>query len=197
MLEYLGNVNGLQFRNQAGDIDSEGNLYVTGDSGRLYKIDLNTLQADSIAFVGYSVSDIAINPDNGKFYGWTKGNANLFLISIDPNTGVTTQIGPPNFTYKTMGATYFNAQGELIAYGDNRYLNTTTQETLVKIDINSGIVSEIGVGPNARSNDGCSCTFGVELTKSAASPQIISGDEITYNFSIFNQSGSPIDSVVF
>jgi len=63
----------------------------------------------------------------------------------------------------------FNAQNEIIAYGNNISANTTQQESLVKIDPTTGVVTSLGNGPDTDKNDGCSCAFGIELTKTAQS----------------------------
>ncbi|WP_396637125.1 Calx-beta domain-containing protein [Maribacter sp. R77961] len=193
-VQNLGVIAGLTGSNSAGTFDASGNYYVAGNSENFYNIDISTLTATLISNIGLTTSDIAINPENGMIYGWSN-NAKQ-LVRIDPSTGITTPIGSPNTQYGFFGAVYFNTQGDLIAYGDDITISTSDQETLVKIDVDTGVVTPLGTGPNTNTNDGCSCAFGVEITKTAVDT-ICPGESLTYTFTIFNRSGALLNDLDF
>jgi len=193
-VQNLGAITGLTGENSAGTIDSSGNYYVRGDNNHIYNIDIETLVATEVSTGGFNTSDIAVNPANNLIYGWN--NNTKQLNQFDPGTGVSTPIGSPNTQYNIFGAVYFNTQGELIAYGDDSLDATSDQETLVKIDINTGVVTPLGTGPSTNTNDGCSCAFAVEITKSAAE-EICPGATLTYTFTVFNRSGTILNNVDF
>ncbi len=193
-VQNLGVVSGLTGSNSAGTFDASGNYYVAGNSENFYNIDISTLTATLISNIGLTTSDIAINPENGMIYGWSN-NAKQ-LVRIDPTTGLTTPIGSPNTQYGFFGAVYFNTQGDLIAYGDDISISTSDQETLVKIDVDTGIVTPLGTGPSTNTNDGCSCAFGVEIAKTAVDT-ICPGESLTYTFTIFNRSGVVLNNLDF
>ena len=67
---------------------------------------------------------------------------------------------------------------------------------MIKIDPITGIGQLAGTGVNKSSNDGCSCSFGVEMTKSVTGTYS-AGDTITYHFQFFNQSFSDINNPLF
>ena len=183
-VEFLGNVAGLNAFKNAATCDAQGNYYVFGDN-TLRKIDLNTLTYTNVGGPGpYGAADIVYNPIDNKIYGWSGGPKLLF--NIDLTTGAQTKIpgNAPlaNNSWGWIGALYFNAQGDILGYeGTN----------MIKIDPTTGIGQLVGFGSQKKGNDGCSCSFGVEMTK-AVSGTYNAGDTITYEFEFFNQSFSPI-----
>ncbi len=189
----LGDITGMTGLNESGTIDANGNYYVTGSSGNLYNVDVNTLTATLITNTLFATSDIAVSPVDGMIYGWR--NSTDQLNQIDPATGVAVPIGSPDAQYDYFGAVYFNAQDELIAYGDDVGL-TGNQETLAKINKSTGVVTRLGIGMETNANDGCSCSNGVELTKSAIDI-ICPGNTLAYTFTIYNRSGIVLNSVNF
>lgn len=185
-VEYLGNVAGLTAFKNAGTFDHLGNYYVFGDN-TLRQVNISNLSFTSVGGPGnYGSADIVFNPLDNQIYGWS-GNPKL-LFKIDPNTGAQTKI-PGNAPLAVnrwgwTGALYFNPQGDIVGYQGNN---------MFKIDPNTGIGSTVGTGPSKSSNDGCSCSFGVEMTKSVVGNTTFqAGDTITYHFEFFNQSFSPI-----
>ncbi|MFK7809929.1 MAG: hypothetical protein AB8F74_19145 [Saprospiraceae bacterium] len=193
-VEVLGNISGLAWQNEAGAMDASGNYYLTGSSQNLYRVDINTLSATLVGSLGFSMSDIAVNPVDGMLYGWS--NTTNQLYQIDPSNANTTAIGAVNPDFNTMGAVYFNTQNELIAYGDDLRVTSSNQETLMKVDITTGVITPLGIGPSTSANDGCSCAYGVELTK-AALDTICPGSTLTYTFEIFNRTGNVLNTIAF
>ena len=196
-IEELGTVPGINVDIPAGTMSSTGDYYLYG-SGQLFEIDINTPSIISTTNVGgsYGLFDIAFNPLDGMLYGWER-NSNQ-LMRIDPATGASNFIGSPDPQYGVMGSAYFNAQGDLIAYGDDLNVLASEQETLVRIDINTGAVTPLGMGPDTRSNDGCSCPYGIELLLASSKDTICNAlDTLTLSFSIINLSNSVIFSVDF
>ena len=191
---YLGNITGITGNNYAGCMDVNGVYYVTGAGGQLYTIDVNTLAATFVGNTGRVCADIAYNPNDGQIYGFDT-NANR-LFRVNPTTATAVNVGPVSTQYSFFGALYFNAQGDIVAYGDDATITTTGQESLVKIDPNTGLITTLGTGPGVGINDGCSCPFGVELTKEGPDT-IIAGNTYTYTFKIYNQTGFVINNVVF
>ncbi|MCH2023567.1 MAG: gliding motility-associated C-terminal domain-containing protein [Saprospiraceae bacterium] len=184
-VEFLGNVNGLNsFFINGGTFDNLGNYYVFGDN-ILRKIDIANLSLTTIGGTGtYGSADIVFNPVDNQIYGWS-GNPKL-LFKINPNTGSQTII-PGNAplainSWGWTGAMYFNAQGDILGYQGTK---------MIKINPSTGIGLQIGTGPSKSSNDGCSCSFGVEMTKSVTG-SFMPGDTISYHFEFFNQSFSAI-----
>ncbi len=183
-VEYLGNVAGLNAFKNGGTFDDMGNYYVYGDN-TLRKIDIDNLSFVTIGSPGsFGSADIVFNPVDNMIYGWS-GSPKL-LFKMDPNNGVQTKI-PATAplavnSFGWTGALYFNAQGDILGYQNSN---------MIKIDPQTGIATAIGTGPSKSGNDGCSCSFGVEMTKSV-SGNFAPGDTITYQFDFFNQSFNDI-----
>lgn len=185
-VEFMGNVSGLATFKNAGTFDNLGNYYVFGNN-TLRKVNINNLTSSTIGGIGtYGSADIVFNPVDNQIYGWSGGPKLLF--KMDPNTGTQTKV-PGNAplainNWNWTGALYFNPQGEILGYQNTR---------MFKMNPNTGIGLLVGNGPNMTSNDGCSCSFGIEMTKSVTGT-FVAGDTITYTFEFFNQSFSPITS---
>jgi gliding motility-associated-like protein/uncharacterized repeat protein (TIGR01451 family) len=188
-VEFLGIVAGLPDGTNAGTCDAAGNYYIFCFDDVLRKINLSTLAFANIGGPGtYSSADIVFNPVDNQIYGWS-GNPKL-LFKIDPTSGVQTKI-PGNAplainNWSWTGALYFNAQGDILGYQGTK---------MIKIDPNTGIGYLVGTGTSKSNNDGCSCSFGVEMTKSVTGT-FRAGDTITYHFQFFNQSFSPITNTL-
>ncbi|MCP3907770.1 MAG: hypothetical protein GY712_07105, partial [Oceanicoccus sp.] len=181
--------------NAAGAMGANGEYYVTGSSNNLYQVNLNTLVATEIGNTGFSMADIAVNPTDGQLYGWRDGDGPLY--KIDPTNANLTIIGSTDTRWVVFGALYFNAQGEIIAYGNDANITTSSQETLVKIDPATGVVNVLGTGPETGINDGCSCAFGIEMTKAAAPTTVNAGGVFTYTFTVFNRTGGALTNITF
>ena len=196
-VQNVGNVTGYSGDAKAGGMGPNGEYYLTGFTDTdLYEVDINTLTATSIADLqGLNIDDIAVSPIDGLIYGWEKGARQL--IKINPSNGSIINIGSPDTRWANFGALYFNEQGEIIAYGNDVNITTSIQETLVKIDPTTGVVSVIGTGPETSNNDGCSCSFGLSITKEIASSTECYGGVMTYTFRFYNQSGIAITNLTF
>lgn len=187
-VEFMGNVSGLNTFKNAGTFDAVGNYYVFGDN-TLRKVDIDNLTHSTIGSVGtYGSADLVFNPVDEQIYGWS-GNPRL-LFKMDPVTGVQTKV-PGNAPiainrWGWTGAMYFNPQGDILGYQGNE---------MFKVDPNTGIGQLVGTGSSKSSNDGCSCSFGVEMTKSV-SGNFQAGDTITYTFEFFNQSFFDINAAL-
>ena len=194
-VEYLGDIVGLTGSNEAGTFGADGEYYLTGGSNQLFKVDINTLQATFIGNTGFHTHDIAMNPEDGMIYAWNS-DANQ-LYKIDPSNATTIPIGAPDNQWNVLGALYFNEQGELFAYGDDSSITSTAQESLVKVNTTTGVVTLIGTGPSTSGNDGCSCSFGIDFTKSVSTSTVNSGQVFSYTFFIFNRTGSSLSNITF
>ena len=194
-IQYVGDVTGLSGTNDAGCMDADGKYYITGVSQKLYEINTSTLIATEIVDLGFDGGDMAINPADGLIYIWNT-TANQ-LYTINPTTGVSMAVGPPNTQYSKFGALFFNEQGEIIAFGNDENITITGQETLVKINSNTGVVTPLGTLSASEDNDGCSCAFGVGMTKSASAVLLDPGDLLTYTITIYNRTGQALSNVTF
>jgi gliding motility-associated-like protein/uncharacterized repeat protein (TIGR01451 family) len=187
-VEFMGNVAGSSFFKFAGTFDAVGNYYVFGDN-TLRKVNINTLTYTVIGVPGaYSSADIVFNPLDEQIYAWS-GSPKL-LFKMDPNTGAQTKI-PGNApiainSWSWTGALYFNPQGDILGYQGGE---------MFKVDPNTGIGQRVANGPSKSSTDGCSCSFGVEMTKSVTG-SFQAGDTITYTFEFFNQSFYDINNAL-
>lgn len=187
-VEFMGNVAGLNVFKNAGTFDAVGNYYVFGDN-TLRKVNINNLTHTTIGGAGtFGSADLVFNPLDEQIYGWS-GSPRL-LFKMDPNTGVQTKI-PGNApiainSWSWAGALYFNPQGDILGYQGGE---------MFKVDPNTGIGQLVGTGPSKSSTDGCSCSFGVEMTKSVIG-SFQAGDTITYTFEFFNQSFYDINAAL-
>jgi uncharacterized repeat protein (TIGR01451 family) len=194
-VQYIGNVTGLTGTNDAGCMAADGKYYVSGVSGKLFEINTSTLVATQIVDLGFEGGDMAINPVDGLIYIWSTDTNQLY--SINPTTGASSAIGSPNTQYLEFGSMFFNEQGDIIAFGNDVNISATGQETLVKINSSTGVVSTIGTGAEIAENDGCSCAFGVGMTKTASSSAVDPGDPLTYTITIHNRTGQTLSNVTF
>ena len=194
-LQFMGNVSGLINNSFAGTMDFNGNYYVTGNHGRIYLIDIFTRTSTLIGSSGLNTADIAYSPDDGQLYCWNSPSRRLF--KINPTNAVATAVGPSDSRFGGFGALYFNAQGDILAYGDNTTITTSSQETLVKIDPNTGVATILGTGPNVGGNDGCSCSFGLEMTKEASVATAAAGQTFSYTFTLFNAGFAALNGMDF
>ncbi|MGH1335064.1 MAG: DUF6923 family protein [Aureispira sp.] len=180
-VEYMGNTGLSNFKN-AGTFDNNNNYYVFGDN-RMWKVNINNVTFSIVGGPGaFGSADIVFNSLDNQIYGFN-GAAPKLLFKIDPTTGQQTRV--PNTAplainggWGFMGSLYFNTQGDILAY---------YRTTMVKFDPTTGIGVGIGNGASFSNTDGCSCSFGVEMTKEV-SGSFNAGDTITYTFDFFNRS---------
>lgn len=189
-VEIMGNT-GLNVFKNAGTFDVSNNYYVFG-ANTLYQVDITNLTYTQVGTPGpYGSADIAYNALDGQLYGFN-GNAPALLFKMDPNTAVQTPVPSStplaiNSTWRWMGAMYFSPRGEILGYAGAR---------IISFDYISGVGSVLQSGPTRGQTDGCSCSFGVELTKSVIGI-FEPGDTVEYEFEIFNQSFAALNSVQF
>ena len=190
----VGNITGIAGSHPAGCMFVNGDYYVTGGSQTLYRININTLSATYIGNTGVSIFDIAIHPTTGDVYGWE--TAGRRLVKIDPQTAAIDFAGPSYPDFSLFGGIVFNAQEQIIAYG-NDILNPGNQETLVLIDPETGIVTRIGTNISVGINDACSCPFTIDLLKDVSETDVNPGENFIYSFEFNNLTGSVLDSILF
>ncbi len=185
-VEYMGNTGLSNFKN-AGTFDNNNNYYVFGGN-RLWKVNITAVTFSIVGAPGdYGSADIVFNSLDEQLYGYN-GDSPRLLFKIDPQTGQQTKVpgNAPlaiNGAWGFMGSLYFNTQGDILAY---------YRTTMVKFDPTTGIGLSAGSnGPSKSNTDGCSCSFGVEMTK-AVSGTYNAGDTVMYNFELFNRSFAPI-----
>lgn len=189
-VEVLGNVGLNRFKN-AGTFDVNGNYYVYGDN-TLYLVDLVNLTFRQIGGSGaYGSADITYNPLDGQLYGFN-GNAPKLLFKINPTTGAQTKVpgNAPlaiNGRWSWMGAMYFTPRGKILGMPGAQF---------VSLDPTTGVGSFVQNAARKSSTDGCSCSFGVEMTKRVTG-NFGRGDTIEYSFDIYNQSFAPLSGVQF
>ncbi len=194
-VEYLGNTGLSNFKN-AGTFDNNNNYYVFGGN-RMWRVNINNVTFNIVGSPGlYGSADIVYNSLDEQIYGFN-GNSPKLLFKIDPLTGQQTAV--PNTTpiainggWGFMGSMYFNTQGDILAY---------SRDAMVKFDPTSGIGLRIGNAPSKSNTDGCSCSFGVEMTKEVEPTTTGSfslGDTVTYTFNLFNRSFAPLtNGIIF
>ena len=170
----------------AGDISLDGNTYYLGLGNRIATIDLSTmtLVRDIPMNPARAIADYAVHPRTGVVYSV---DSNGRVITIDPITGTTTATSPLpgwNNTRGPVGATWFTASGNLLAYQNQGYLN--------EIDLTNLRVISLQQGPASGSNDGTACVndaigaaldINPESSSSAALPARIAVDFVIENFS--------------
>lgn len=146
-----------------------------------YTITSTAITTDALIF------DIAFHPVTNVLYGWDS-NAHK-LVRIDPNTGVITfpflPVPAPNIT----GTLFFDAYGNLFAYGSPT--PGDDQNSLYKIDVETGIATFLAQGEAALSSDGCSCPYTVELSKIVEPEITFPCTDVEYTFEIVNTSRRP------
>ena len=133
-------------------------------------------------------TDIAFDPITGILYGFNSRESNLIII--DPDSGLVTANFPPSTVADRMGGLYFDAFGKMFGYGNAT--NDINARNFFGIDKNTGLVTNLGTGPNTSSKDGCACPFTIDLLKDVTPRQVVPCTELTYNFEISNLSGETI-----
>ncbi len=144
-------------------------------------------------FTGPNVqtTDIAFDPISGILYGFDARESRL--ITIDPISGAVTTNFPTSNVADRMGGLYFDAFGKMFGYGNA--VNDNSARTFFGIDKNTGLVTNLGTGPNTSNKDGCACPFTIDLLKDVSPRQVVPCTELTYNFQISNLSGETIMGV--
>ncbi len=198
---YVGQLPGLSEDNWyiAADFSPEDYYVVTsndgGDKIAVYDISNDTPSIVAINYKTYTdghtgignFGDIAFHPHTGLCYGYDHNTLKLCLI--DPLTGGITAFGNPQSPeIDAIGALFFNAKGELFAYGRDEFY---------QIDLTTGAFTLLTNGPHSSTLDGCSCPYNISFTKSVEVPKPCSSEPLRYTFEIINNSGTTQEGITF
>ena len=176
----------------AGDITPDGNyLILLGQSnassnGILAAVDLNApnYQVTNVPLQSIygGIFDIAFDPLSGELFGFSTEAARL--VKINTTTGVVSSNYPPQPQVNQIGALFFTAEGKLFGYG-----TINGQNTLVEINLTTGLLTAVASGPPSGGEDGCSCPYNVPLEKTVSTDTALPCTEVVYTFVVNNSSG--------
>ena len=183
----------------AGDVTPDGRFMVVIGTGTLFtgqnvaaemaRINLESGNYEVMRvpmITNALIFDIAFNPISGLLYGY---DSNGFrLVRIDDNSGAVSFPFPPSSAPGITGSIFFDAFGNLFAYGSAGVFSQT-QNRLYQIDTQTGASELLTTGESVEASDGCSCPYTVQLTKTVNRPQAFPCSEIEYTFTIANTSG--------
>jgi gliding motility-associated-like protein len=136
--------------------------------------------------------DIAYDPITGELYGFDSSNNRL--VKVDDATGVISAPFPSSNLLESAGSLFFNAFGDLFAYGSP---DGFEQNTLISIDKNAGTFTIETMGPLAKGTDGCSCPYTIEMEKTVSPSTGFPCSQVTYQFIIANTSFSQHSDIDF
>jgi gliding motility-associated-like protein/uncharacterized repeat protein (TIGR01451 family) len=136
--------------------------------------------------------DIAYDPISGELYGFDSSNNRL--VKVDDATGVISAPFPSSNLLESAGSLFFNAFGDLFAYGSP---DGFEQNTLISIDKNAGTFTIETMGPLAKGTDGCSCPYTIEMEKTVSPSTGYPCSQVTYQFIIANTSFSQHSNIDF
>lgn len=167
-----------------------------GSSAALVKIDLTNEQYSTLAripLVGPTIqtTDIAFDPITGILYGFDADESRLITINLD--NGTINANFPSSTVADRMGGLYFDAFGKMFGYGNAR--NDSNARTFFGINKETGMVTNLGIGPNTSNKDGCACPFTIDLLKNVTPRQLVPCTEIAYAFEVSNLSGAEITGI--
>ena len=169
--QSLGNATGLSATNyNAGDVDANGFYFLKrgGNNNELSRVNLNSASFD-VTNITLSqrirITDWAFSPIDGMLYTIIQGGR---MAQINPTTGAVTQIGPDH-NLGTIGATYFDIDGNLYGY-ENR-------GAFYRFDTTTGERTFLSTAPQVSINDGASCPaeVGMNVVVGAAKDLNLSG----------------------
>ena len=181
----------------AGDITPDGKYLVligtrfytngTATASEIVRIDLESptyeLEKQTIN-VNAQIFDIAFHPHTDVLYGYDSFQQRLAIIN--PFTGSITFPVPPTNVPVLSGSLFFDAYGNLFAYGSPTPFQE--QNSLYRIDPMTGRSTFLTRGENAPSSDGCSCPYTIELSKSVEPEETGPCTEVEYTFTMVNAS---------
>ena len=133
-----------------------------------------------------AIADIAYDSYTSNVYA--VDNAIQQLAIIDPSTGAVTKLPVSNPAYEKMGALFLNTRGELFGYNEDE---------LYLIDKTDGSLTFIADGPFTGGRDGCSCPYTIDLLKSFSDEMACSGEVVTINLDIINNTLSEQSNITF
>lgn len=187
----------------AGDIGINGNYYVYGQDGTrgvLLEIDVSgataTLVKETRLDSARRIADIALNPLDGKLYGYDKGAQQVVFFDPDDGLNISTPITPDilpiaggdfallNSLPQNVGATFFDGAGNLFLY------HNSGEFFQVKVGVGSTTgnreIVNLSAAEQVNDNDGSACPFAPKLEKSISATQVVAGGNITYTYIITN-----------
>lgn len=183
----------------AGDITPDGRYLVVVGTGTLFNgtnvaAELARIDLESPVYATTRVTmttqalifDIAFSPITGQLYGYDSNG--LRLCRIDENSGAVTFPFPAIVSPGITGSLFFDAFGNLFAYGSSGIFSQT-QNRLYQIDTQTGTAQLLTGGAAVEASDGCSCPYTVQLLKTVSRPEAFPCSEIEYTFTIANTSG--------
>jgi len=112
--------------------DDQSYYYIVDHTNNLWKLDTTLITAENLGTLsvdgGQGISGLATDPTDGTLYGVTTNCSSSNLVTLDPETGTVTTIGPTEIECAI--ALAINADGVFYTYdikSDNMYtLNKTT-----------------------------------------------------------------------
>ena len=181
----------------AGDVTPDGRyLVVIGSAtlsnglvlaGDLVRVDLDDPQYAIVTQpinLPASIYDIAFHPVTDVLYGYD--SATQRLLRINPVSGALSYAFPPSGLPFNTGALFFDAYGNLFAYGSTAA--GTEQNSFYQIDLSTGVSRLLTRGASAPASDGCSCPYTVELSKSVLPKEALPCTDVAYTFRVVNSS---------
>ena len=143
------------------------------------------------------IFDIAFDPRNGELFGYdSKGQR---LVRMDPSTGEVLNSFPPNPNVPTAGSLFFDAFGNLFAYGYDGVFDALEnpgeqQNALFAVNKQTGVLTKLTSGDLAEATDACTCPYTVQMNKFVEPRDAISCTKVLYFFeiaslSMFTQEG--------
>ncbi len=133
------------------------------------------------------ILDIAFHPTTDVLYGYDSNGQEL--VKIDINTGAVDTPFPMQAAPVTTGALFFDAYGNLFAYGSTSAFGD--QNRFFEINPETGAATLLISGTPASSSDGCSCPYTVELSKTVLPEITAPCSEVEYTFEFVNTSRRP------
>lgn len=182
----------------AGDITPDGRYLVIlgtkyvpvlegGIAAEIVRIDLES-PTYNLTTVNLNVTalifDIAFHPITDELYGYDSFTQRL--IKIDPFAGTITFPFPTNSAPIETGSLFFDASGDLFAYGSPNVMQN--QNSLYQINPVTGISTFLTRGQTASSSDGCSCPYTIKLAKSVLPESTLPCSDVVYTFEFTNTS---------
>ena len=188
--EVVGVVSGLPIGPQynSGTISPDGSAYYVKaavGSNRMYRIDISTMTATLILLSEtLTTSDLAWvgNDVSGRIY--TIENLTGQLKSIDPATGVVTNIGAPSVSGQNYGVLYGTSSGTM-------YANNNSGSGIFQVNLTTGALTFRAATAGTSSNDGANCVNAnfapvLAVSKSQPSPALKVGADSTYTITVTN-----------
>lgn len=135
--------------------------------------------------------DIAFDPNKGVLYGYD--GMNRKIVTINPNTGASNPLATIG-TINNIFGLYFDAFGDLYAYGSTQY---GVVDALFRIDKTTGKETLLATGPAMGVTDAASCPFSVGFKNTIDPTTVLPCSELTSTYTIANNSEQPLGGVGF